>query len=241
MTLILGAVRRDFAIVGADGAEILFGADGTKRMHVERRQKLFPITDRPIVLAAHGSNTIHSDAHPKGVLLGVILDKLMPRLQAQPTVQAVAQSLIAELSPIIATSFVIIANSKIEHRGLKIIVIGFDGPAVAALEVEWMPHATGCTNAIKTFNLSNDLTVLHGGSGEPAAQRVLQKKGQGNYLNLYSKSGLPRMAQFLKQFYRDCIAEQPTADAEFGGEYHAVSVTPHGCKWQAAPRTFAEE
>src|SRR5689334_5919294 len=104
MTLILGAVLMDAAVVGADGLEFEHVPGGGSPVVVANRRKLFPLRGRSIILAVHGQNRLATTGEGLGSqrLVGDILADLAPRIAEPPTVERVARRLRDLLDPDVA-------------------------------------------------------------------------------------------------------------------------------------------
>ena len=243
MTLILAALKPQFAFIAADGAEFRNSPGQPAQLEINNRRKLFPLPNRSIVLAVHGQDRIHTEDCRGGILIASKLAAFNNDLKKLPSVRSISEFLERSLTPDVHSTFAILKQDGVELNELKIVCIGFDerSDRSKAYEVRWRTPETGGDCVIVDYD-EWPFQILHGGAGEDFAVSVLKARGGGKHLDTMVDEPLRTMPGYMKQLYVDAYKLQPPNAMVFGGEYHCVSVTAKSWKWQAVPACgFAPE
>jgi hypothetical protein len=241
MTLILSAVKKQFAVVMADGAEFRQFPGMRKFMEVKNRQKLFPLSGRSIVLAVHGQNRLTSVGKKldSQQLIGDILDDLGKELAQIPSVEAIAQKLIDLLTQDVTHTFRLLQSDGIQQSSVGICVIGFDaeGGRSRGFEAYWpmlIEQSTPYVN--KLIHHDNDeVQIIHSGTGGKYSQLVINNVHLPYNPNQLKRASIAKVQKYVRNVFSNASALQPKADPEFGGDCHEVTITQERLKWTIPP------
>jgi hypothetical protein len=240
MTLILSAVKKQFAVVAADGAEFRHNPGKPKFMEVKNRQKLFLLSGRSVVLAVHGQSrltTIGEDLASQR-LVGDILEGLGTELAQIPTVERITQKLIDLLTPDVTYTFQLLQSVGIHQSALGICVVGFDsdGGRSRGFEAYW-PMLTdhGAPHVIKHILDEDAVRIMHSGTGAKYAQSAINNPHLQYDPNQLKRASISKTQKYVRGVYRNASTLQPKSNPEFGGDYHEVTVTYDQLRWTIPP------
>ncbi len=233
MTLILAAVKHNFAVIASDGIEFTHTADGSKVIARENCQKLFPLPGRR-VLAVHGQNRLHSDEHPEGKEISTIIAENSKHFSRLRTVRQTAEFLRDLLDPLYAISAARLIRSRLPSGALKIIVIGFDAGGMHCLAHQnlWLPDKA---TVIEEFDC-RDLRLFHEGTGGQFAIQAVGDRNSPLHPSTVKDSRLEDVRSYVQRLYHAADAIQPPNVPEFGGTYQCIILNRNGWRWgEGAP------
>jgi hypothetical protein len=236
MTLILSVVKKQFAVVAADGAEYRVYLGKSKSIEVKNRQKLFPLSSRSVVLAVHGQNRLTSIGKKldSQQLIGDILNDLDKELVQIPTVEGIAHKLIDLLTPDVTHTFRLLQSDGIHQSPLGICVIGFDsdGERSRGFEAYWpMLTDPNTPDVIKHIQDNDEVRIMHSGTGAKYAQSVIKNLHFPYNPNQLKNASISKAQKYVRGVFRNATIMQPKANPEFGGDYHEVTITQEQLKW----------
>lgn len=234
MTLILAAVKSQFAVIASDGLEFTHATDGSRRVSQENYQKLFPLPLRR-VLAVHGQNRLHSDEHPGGREISAFIAENDARFRELRTVRTLAEFLRDLIDPFYEINSEYLVRSGLSSGALKVIVIGLDagGDQCLALENLWLP---GRPTIIADFDC-RDLRLFHAGSGELYALQAVGGRTSPLHPITVANGRLDEVRDYVRRLYQDAAGRQPADDLRFGGLYQCVTLNRSGWRWQEGAPT----
>lgn len=240
MTLILSAVKKQFAVVSADGAEFRHNPGKPKFMEVKNRQKLFLLSGRSVVLAVHGQNrlTTIGEGLASQRLVGDILEGLDTELAQIPTVERITQKLIDLLTPDVTYTFQLLQSVGIHQSALGICVVGFDsdGGRSRGFEAYWpMLTDQSTPRMIKHILDEDEVRIIHSGTGTEYAKRVIDDPHHQYNPNRLKRASISETQKYVRGIYRDASTLQPKSSPEFGGNYHEVTITRDQSRWAIPP------
>ena len=224
MTLIISAMTRNIAVVGADGLGF-GGADGAV-LETTNRRKLFPIPERNIIVAVHGQDklTVIGESEKP---IGNIFDDMAPELSPVVTVEGIARKLYDLLNPHINHTFRLLKCELNYETVLGICVIGFDtaGGRTKGFEVFWPRLSAGKDPSVKPLLHNEDERVIYSGSGQEYAPKSYDR-------NKLIRASERQVQTFVRSVYEQAGFRQQQHNAfKFGGQYHEVTITLGQLKW----------
>lgn len=222
MTLIVSAVTKNIAVVGADGLGF-GGTDGTVLVET-KRCKLFPVAERKVLIAVHGQDKLtFIGKHEKPI--GNILDDLTPVLSRLTTVKDTADKLHDLLSPHIDHTFRLLKDLHNFETVLGLCVIGFnmDEGNPKGFEAFWHKLSAGKNSSVEPMFSKGQ--VMYSGLGGEYAPKSYDK-------NKLINASEHQVQSFVRNLYERAYSSQPQLAAhKFGGQYQEVTINQEQLKW----------
>jgi len=222
MTLIISAVTKNIAVVGADGLGF-GGADGTVPVEANRC-KLFPVAGQNVLVAVHGQDKLAFIGKPEKPI-GNILDDLAPVLSRFTNVKDTADKLHDFLSPHIDHTFRLLKDMHNFEIVVGLCVIGFnvgeDKPE--GFEVFWHALSAGKKSSVEP--LFSGEQVSYSGSGGVYAPKSYDKN---KLINASEQEIQPVVRNLYRRAY---LSQSQHAACKFGGQYREVTITQEQLKW----------
>jgi hypothetical protein len=237
MTLVLSVVKKDFAVIGADGSEFRHRLGQPKTMDVLNRQKLFPLPGRSIVLAVFGLSalsTVGKDLTSQR-LVGEMLMDVSEKLSSVVTVAGVAQSIGDLMNADVLHTFGLVQNAGFPPSHLRTWVIGFDSASGRSRgwDVFWpMLPGTSTPRVTELVRDIDDVRVMADGTGGQYVEAAIKRGALKYDRSQLLRASVPDAQRYVRSVYRDALALQTKDDPEFGGDYSEVTITRQRVKWK---------
>ncbi len=237
MTLLLGAFNTNVIVFGADGAEVHYGPNQQVLYTVPNQRKLLPIPGRAVALGIHGTNCFASrgTTHDEYWLVIDKLQGMVDGIYPRTTVEGLCRELACRLTGDVEHTFQLLASKDIRTGPMGLVVAGFDNnlPRPRCWEAWWpleKPTEPSITDLLKDKGIPE---VIPSGKGAKYAKTAISH-GSRYSVDRLKKADLKKTQEYVRVLYRKSESLQPNGSIDFGGDYHEISVTPHGASWSVA-------